>query len=129
MKMKTKESVMLSSKKNWFIILFLLTAVPSVAAASEVAYIEEITYDDWGNEVVQRYRPTQKPITVSPPSEPRQRDLTDIEKQELYQLEQDFAHGGISESEYNQRKRDLYRSTFVDGYTENDGMFNYSGRF
>ncbi len=107
----------------------LIFAAPA-SADPEVAYVEEITVDENGNEVIERYHPADKPVRVAPPVyEPRQRGLNDLEKQEIARLEEDFAHGQISESEYYQRKRDIYRATFIDGDAPDDGMLNFSGTF
>lgn len=105
-------------------------SVPAAAEDRGVAYVEEITYGPDGAEHVERYRPNERPVQVPAPApQPRQRELNDAEKQELAQLESDFAHGDITESEYNSRKMSLYRGTFVGGYNEDDGLLNYSGQF
>lgn len=127
-------------------VLSALAAAVSARAAEEqkVAYVEEIVVDADGTRHVQRYKPNERPVKIQGPVRdiqapqevegvpppPRQRDLNAIEKQEIVRLENDFAHGKITESEYNQRKRDIYRSTFMGGPSEDsDGLLNYNQTF
>lgn len=119
------------TKFIWMLMLMISLSSGSCPAAEdpEVAYVEEITYNDDGTELVERYKVGDKPQKIEVPPKPRQRDLNSIEKQEIDRLEAAFAHGEISETEYNQRKRDIYRSTFVDGDAPSDGLLNYSGTF
>src|SRR5689334_9688188 len=117
--------------KTLLILAVTMCAAASLASAAdrEVAYVEEITYEPDGTEHIERYKPQDQPVTVPVQQQPVQRGLNDIEKQEIARLEMDFAQGRITETEYNQRKRDIYRSTFVNGAPEDDGALNYSGTF
>ena len=125
---------LLRMKPTTMAVLFLLLSGLSASAEPErqVAYIEETTVEPDGTTHTQRYKPGEAPLTVEGPQAgaraPRQRGLNTVEKLELDQLEADFAHGKISESEYNQKKRALYRATFVDGVPD-DGIFNQSTQF
>jgi hypothetical protein len=102
------------------------------AAEEDVAWVEEISVMPDGTHQVLRYRPGERPQQqriAAPPAEPRRRDLNTVEKETLYQLEEDFAHGRITESEYNLRKRGLYRSTFMSGSPDGDSPLYQSGSF
>lgn len=115
-----------------FAMAFGVGAAPALAEEDpRVAYVEEETYEPDGTRRVERYRAGQEPVAVEGPAvrQPRQRGLNTVERDELMRLEEAFAHGKISESEYNQRKRSIWRSTFVDGAPEDDGLFNQSFSF
>ena len=124
-------------KRYFFVALLVLSGVfgRTVGADDEsrVAYIEEVEVFPDGTQRVYRYKPGQRPVPVTIPgptqTEPRQRGLTSIEKLELDRLERDFAHGKITESEYYQRRRDIYLSTFVDGTPDEGGLLNQRRSF
>jgi hypothetical protein len=112
----------------------LLFSAAGLAAEEDprVAYIEEIEVMPDGSQRAFRYEPGQRPVpqTIPAPAQPvRRRELNSVEKQELDQLERDFAHGKISESEYVQRKRALLRGTYMGGALEDDGLFTQSHSF
>lgn len=113
--------------------VFVFSGASANQEDARVAYIEEIEILPDGSQRVWRYKPGEKPVPMTIPApaaaKPRQRELTAIEKLELDQLERDFAHGKISESEYYQRKREIYRSTFINGPPPDDGLFNQATPF
>ena len=117
--------------KIGFTALLILASINSQTkayASNEVAYIEEITILPDGTQHIQKYKPGQKPMPIRfdvPPEtqKPRQRELNRIEKEELYRLEAEFAQGRITQTEYNIRKRELYRRTFVDGGPSDADLF------
>ncbi|MFT5208220.1 MAG: hypothetical protein ACI9CF_001989 [Candidatus Omnitrophota bacterium] len=117
--------------------LFGITAclAPTFAAENrEVAYIEEVIFSPDGSQETYRYKPGERPSSIMAeksqriagplPDKPRQRKLNSVESQELAQLEIDFAHGKIAETEYYLKKRELYAATFVDGQPDrNEWVF------
>lgn len=50
----------------------------------------------------------------APPQGPRQRELNTQEKQKLDELEMDLATGKITPEEYDMRKYEIMRSTFLE---------------
>lgn len=109
---------------------FFAPAAVYSAEESKVAMVEEIEFLPDGSQRVVRYRPGEPPVFIDgPAAAPRQRGLNSVEKMELDQLEADFAHGKISESEYYSRKRAILRATYMDGSAPDDGLFNQSTSF
>ncbi len=111
----------------------LAAGAPAALRAADdpkVALVEEIEILPDGTQRVTRHRPDEPPVYVDgPKAAPRQRGLNTVEKMEIDQLEADFAHGKISESEYYSRKRAILRATYVDGNAPDDGLLNQSTQF
>jgi hypothetical protein len=123
---------------SFFLVLALwlqCLSLNGVAGASDdgVAVVEEITLYPDGSQQVERYKPGQKPAPYviqgpAQPVAPKRRGINRIEKEELNRLEMAFNFGEISETEYNQRKRQIYRNTFI-GDPPDDGLFTQHGSF